>query len=285
MFGGGDIQPKNKPCREHVPRQTIAFGRATGHILRLACQRSVPPPPSKNSKQLAGSKKAKLQRIIAALKAAHGPVDPPPARTAFALILWEKVAYLANDAKRRAAYRALEQRVGLTPAAILAAKGSELEAICALGGAVGFAERARSMQDSAVLVLDEFDGDLDALLSRSVINAKRALMRFRGVGEPGAERILLLTRLQQVLPLDSNGARTMVRLGYGADDKSYARMYRSVAAAARSELLGDFDWLVDAHVYLRHHGQEVCKTSAPHCEACPVRGDCAYGSPQRGKHG
>lgn len=233
-------------------------------------------PPSKNSKQPPSSKAAKLARIVSALKESYGPVAPPPAPSAFAVVLWEKVAYLAPDAKRVAAFRALEKHVGLTPQAILAAKRNDLEAICALGGAVGVAERARSMHDSAALVLDEFDGDLDAILTRPIAESKRALMRFYGVGEPGAERILLLTRSQKVLPLDSNGARTMVRLGYGADDKNYTRMYRSVAEAARPELVDDFDWLIDAHVYLRHHGQELCKTSAPRCEACSVRGDCGF---------
>jgi endonuclease-3 len=222
-----------------------------------------------------------LSRIVAILKDAYGPIAPPPASTAFALILWEKVAYLATDAQRIAAFRALTERVGLTPGAILAAKRNDLEAICALGGAVGVAERAKSMHDSAALVLDEFDGDLDSVLTRPIVDAKRSLMRFYGVGEPGAERILLLRRAHQVLPLDSNGARTMIRLGYGADDKSYTRMYRSVADGARPELVGDFDWLIDAHVYLRHHGKEVCKTSVPRCEACAVRVQCAFGKSKR----
>lgn len=239
-------------------------------------------PPSKNSKQPPSSKAAKLARIVAALKASYGPVSPPPAPSAFAVVLWEKVAYLAPDAKRVAAFRALEKRVGLTPHAILAAKRHDLEAICALGGAVGVAERAKSIHDSAALVLDEFDGDLDAVLTRPIAEAKRALMRFYGVGEPGAERILLLTRSHKVLPLDSNGARAMVRLGYGADDRNYTRMYRSVSEAARPELVDDFDWLIDAHVYLRHHGQDLCKTSAPRCELCVLRADCAYAVARRG---
>jgi len=134
-----------------------------------------------------------------------------------------KVAYLATDAKRLAAFRALEQRVGLTPADILSAKRNELEAVCAFGGAVGIAERAKSMHDSAALVLDEFDGDL------------------------------------------------------------YTRMYRSVAEASRAELVDDFAWLTDAHVYLRHHGQELCKTSAPRCEACAVRAECSFGSRHKSK--
>ncbi len=102
--------------------------------------------PLKNSKKL-----TKLARIIDALREAYGRVASPPAPSAFALILWEKVAYLAPDAKRLAAFRALESRVGLTPEAILAAKRNELEAICMLGGAVAFSDRAKSMQDSAAL--------------------------------------------------------------------------------------------------------------------------------------
>jgi endonuclease III len=68
----------------------------------------------------------------------------------------------------------------------------------------------------------------------------------------------------------------MVRLGYGTDHKNYSTMYRSVREAAASELRDDFDWLIDAHLVLRRHGQEVCKASTPRCEMCSVRGDCAY---------
>jgi endonuclease III len=38
-----------------------------------------------------------------------------------------------------------------------------------------------------------------------------------------------------------------------------------------------FDWLTDAHLLLRRHGQGICKTNAPRCEACVLRRDCAFG--------
>ena len=123
---------------------------------------------------------------------------------------------------------------------------------------------------------DEFGGSLDSVLRLPQREAMRAVQRIYGIGEPGAERILLLMRAQRVLPLDSNGARTMVRLGYGADHKNYSTMYRSVRDAAAKELRDDYDWLIDAHLVLRRHGQDICKTSAPRCEMCSVRGECAY---------
>src|SRR5258708_35285427 len=79
--------------------------------------------------------KSKLAQIVDRLRAHYGPQSPPPARSAFELILWEKVAYLADDEKRAAAFQALRKRIGLTPKAILAADPSELREIAALGGA------------------------------------------------------------------------------------------------------------------------------------------------------
>ncbi len=223
-----------------------------------------------------GRKASKLARVIDALRTYYGRVAPPPAADAFALVLWEKVAYLADDEKRRKAFELLERRVGLTPDAVLAAPRGLLLEIAATGGSIEAAKRAENMRIAAELVVGEFDGSLDNVVTLPLRDAKRALQKIYGIGEPGAEKILLLTRAHRVLPLDSNGVRTMVRIGYGASHKNYSTMYRSVVDAARPELVDDTDWLIDAHVLLRHHGQQLCKTSTPRCESCPVATLCAY---------
>src|SRR3954469_16789740 len=155
-----------------------------------------------------------LPRIIEHLAAEYGALAPPPADSAFALVLWEKVAYLAPDARRLEAFELLRLRVGLTPQAILAATPKTLHEIASVGGKVGVAERVRHMQDAAFLVVDEFGGSLDNVLHLPLREAKRALRRIYGIGEPGAEKILLLMRAHAALPLDSNGARTLARIGY-----------------------------------------------------------------------
>ena len=225
---------------------------------------------------MTGRSLPRLRRVVARLLEQHGRQSPPPADTAFALVLWEKVAYLAPDERRAKAFEMLRKRVGLTPLAILAAQPSILREIAGAGGKVEIEKRVQNMQVAAALVMDEFGGSLDTVLRQPQRDAMRELQRIYGIGEPGAERILLLMRAQRVLPLDSNGVRTMVRLGYGADDKNYSRMYRSVRDAAAKELHDDFDWLIDAHLVLRRHGQDVCKTSAPRCEMCSVRAECAF---------
>jgi endonuclease III len=225
---------------------------------------------------MATRSRIKLRRIVALLRKEYGPAAPPPVSTAFELVLWEKVAYLATDERRALAFKALRKRVGTTPQAIIDADPTLLREIAAIGGGIEIEARARRMQDAAAFVLDELGGSLDAVLTRPPRDAMGALQQIYGIGEPGAERILLLMRAQKVLPLDSNGARTLCRIGYGSDNKNYATMYKSVRAATAPELVADFDWLIDAHLLTRRHGQEVCKTTSPHCEVCVLNAECNY---------
>jgi endonuclease III len=234
--------------------------------------RIVPPMPRKDA--------AGLSRIVAALLDQHGKIPAPPPTNAFEHVLWEKVAYLASDDVRARAFEELRTRVGLSPRAILDAKPSTLSQIVRIGGAIGVEDRVRHMQDAAAFVADTFDGSLDKALRLPRRDAMRALRKIHGVGEPGAEKILLLTRTERILALDSNGARVLVRIGYGADDRNYSAMYRSVREATTAELVPRFDWLIDAHLVLRRHGQTICKTSAPRCAECSVRAECAFAGAQ-----
>jgi len=216
---------------------------------------------------------SKLRSLLGELKRQHGSVAPPPATNAFQLVAWEKVAYLATDEKRAAAFRRLERDVGLTPRAVLAAKRSVVIDALESGG-INAVERANNLIDAAEFAVAEFDGSLDAACALPMNEAKRVLKRIRGIGDPGAEKILLLTRHQPVLGVDSNGLRVLTRLGYGAAGKTYSATYKSATTAALAELGTNLDVVTEAHVLLRHHGQTVCKTSAPKCGACSIRAKC-----------
>ncbi len=216
----------------------------------------------------------RLPAFVAALRKLYGRPETAEPHGAFELILWENVAYLADDAKRASAFDALRRRVGTTPAKILAAPRAELLAIARAG--ILAADRVEKIREAGRIAMDEFGGDLDGALDGPLPQAKKALKRFPGIGDPGAEKILLLCRKEKALALDSNGLRVLQRLGYGRTDKSYAAAYRSVQEAIRAERKDDFDWLIAAHRLLRRHGQELCKNTRPRCEACPLRENCAY---------
>jgi endonuclease-3 len=212
--------------------------------------------------------------IIARLSSAYDVDDAATVTDPWLLIVRENAAYLADDERREQAMTALEQQVGTDPEQILAAGQDRLEAIT--GHGILAATFAGKLRHCARIVLDEFDGDLRPVLKRPLAQAKKALKRFPGIGDPGAEKILLFCRAYPLLALDSNGLRVLVRLGFAQEMKSYSTTYRLVQQAIEPELRRDFDWLIQAHHLLRRHGQEVCRRSKPECRRCPLTMQCAY---------
>lgn len=214
-----------------------------------------------------------LRDAIEVLRRHYGPPARLPTTDPFELILWENVAYLAPPARRREAFELLENTVGTRPAAILKAKPQVLERVTARG--ILKSTFATKLRDCARIAVDEFGGDVGKAIQGSLDSAKRALRSFPGIGEPGAEKILLFSGRQALLAPDSNGLRVLVRLGFIREDKSYARMYAASREAAK-DLPAKLSAMQDAHLLLQQHGQTLCKRTAPRCEACPLATDCAY---------
>lgn len=214
--------------------------------------------------------------IVTKLRKFYGPPQPPKITEALELILWENVAYLADDEKRAVAFAALKKRVGTRANQIFKASQQELENITRLGGIVPEL-RAQRLRQIAETVLFIFKDDLAAELKKPLLQAKKSLKRFPAIGDPGAEKILMLTRSYPVLALESNGLRVLLRLGFAEERKSYAASYRGVQQALAGHLPADYDALIAAHQLLRQHGQELCKRSRPLCDAgCPLTAACRY---------
>jgi endonuclease III len=219
----------------------------------------------------------RLQSIVATLTKHHGKPAPHPAgRDPLALIFWEIVAYLSDDDTRLVAFTALRERVGLSAVGVCKASPATLAAICRMGGAVEPERRARRLQEVAALALEEFDGDLTQLLGWEYKKACSALRKFPSVGEPGADRILMLCGSHAVLGLDSNALRVLCRIGYGTESRNYTKTYRESRDAAMAELPGQAGALATASLLFRAHGQATCKTSAPRCEECKLTSSCRW---------
>ncbi|HKV38362.1 MAG TPA: hypothetical protein VJX67_04050 [Blastocatellia bacterium] len=221
-----------------------------------------------------------FQKRIAVLEKHYGRPDPPAVTDPFEMILLENAAYLVSDERRLIAFERLKSDIGTSPTDILTASDEALYQAAKLGGMLPEG-RIEKLRRSARIALHELRGELNASLALPLPKAKRALMKFPGIGEPSAERILLFNRSYRVLGLDSNGLRVLLRLGYGSENKNYSAAYRSATQAVTPELKDDYDWLIRAHQLLRRHGQTMCKTSAPRCPECPVARQCEYVSLQR----
>ena len=137
-------------------------------------------------------------------------------------------------------------------------------------------ERANKLLEAAEIAREVGLAELRRLAKQGGPAARKVLKRFPGVGEPGADKLLLAAGGAVALAPESNGLRVLVRLGYAKEDRSYAKTYRSAAEAVAPELPGDRTWLVAAHQLLRRHGQETCRRSEPRCDLCPLARVCAY---------
>jgi endonuclease III len=208
---------------------------------------------------------------LAKLYPAEEPLTDP-----FEIVVWENIAYLADDDKRSEAFEELRKRVGLKPKEIRKAPRSLLEAIARKGG-IHADLRAERLHEAAELAIEHCGGDvLAALTVLPSAKARTMLKKFPAIGDPGADRILLLAGVSAEPALDSNGLRVITRLGFCAEEKSYSATYRNARKAILKEGKTDRAWLIRLDQSARAHGKLLCRRNDPQCLACPLEAGCAF---------
>ena len=204
------------------------------------------------------------------------PLYPQPAMLddPLAQVLWENIGYLIDDERRAVLFAEFEDRVGLDAQAILDAPGDVLLDIASRGG-MNPEVRVERWRTIGALAGPDLAATLRGL---PVAKARSLLKTFPVIGDPGADKILLFSDIAPRPSLDSNGLRTLVRLGYVADDANYGRAYRAGVALLVGQS-GEVEWLKSAYLVLRDHGRALCKRAAPLCTACPLDAFCAHFQP------
>ncbi len=220
-----------------------------------------------------------FKKLIAKLKKAYGDPALPPARGPFELVMWENACYLLPDERRALVFEGLRQQVGMNADAIWKADKEILMPLAKMGG-MRPETRVFRWREIARITLSQFAGDLDSILQLPYAKAKKALHQFPNIGEPGADKILMMCGMSDGLPLESNGLRVLERVGYGRAQKNYGATYRSVQEALGGQLPHDAAALTRAHLLLRYHGKTVCRTNRPLCEECALASECAYAAKQ-----
>jgi endonuclease III len=216
-----------------------------------------------------------FKKLLARLTRHYGAPELPPAKGPFELVLWENACYLLPDSRRLAVFEGLRDRVGLNADAIWHADRDTLLELAKMGG-MRPETRVFRWLEIARIVRTQFEGDLDRILKLPYAQAKRALHQFPNIGEPGAEKILMQCGMAEGLPLESNGCRVLLRIGFGREQRNYGAAYRSIQEALAGQLPRDAASLTRAHFLLRQHGKETCKTSGPACGDCCAVDLCAY---------
>lgn len=214
-----------------------------------------------------------LKTAVGALARLYRP--PKPLTDPLQIIVWENIGYLIPDETRAELFAEFGKTVGFDAKAMASAQQSVLAQIATRGG-LQPGQRVQRWREIARLILVEAGGDLKRTLKSLPLPKARALLKkFPAIGEPGADKVLLFSGVAAVPTLESNGLRTLVRLGFAREEKSYGATYKG-AARALAEGAPDRKWLMTAYAALREHGKTLCKRSKPLCLACPLDKECAH---------
>lgn len=219
-----------------------------------------------------------LRAAVATLAKLYRP--RPALRDPLQIILWENIGYLIDDERRAALFDEFATRVGLSAGAIAKAKDSVLVDIAKRGG---MNPRVRVERWRTIGAIASTHGDLKvALRALPAPKARALLKKFPAIGDPGADKILLFSGIEVRPALESNGLRTMLRLGLAPVGRSYAASYDAAVDVLGRDGEGTQAWYMRAYGVLRAHGQALCKRSAPQCVACPLDSSCAHVMPASG---
>jgi endonuclease-3 len=198
------------------------------------------------------------------------PTDP------YELIVYTNCGYPPSQDNCLRGFEALKSSVGLSTGALLAASDRLLARVLRAGGIVPEL-RASRLKLIARLVTEDFGGDLRSALSFSK-EGRKALKRFPTIGDPGVDKILLFCADAPVAAVPSNCLHVPLRLGLGAERAHYAASYRSVQEELTRLLPREAGARKRAYLIFRHHGQQLCRRTAPLCDRCPVAPRCPYWS-------
>lgn len=213
--------------------------------------------------------------ILKKLTELYGVQSPEWPTDPYQFLVWWHCGYPASDERCAKGWQALTQEIGIEPRDLLAATPAKLAAALRNGGMVPEL-RATRLNEIAAKVQNEFAGDLRSALVGSVDEARRVLKRFPNIADPGADRILLFADVAPVAAVPSNCPHVLVRAILGQERQNYGVTYREAQQAVEEGVPRTISARQQAYLFVKKHGQEICKRSNPKCDRCVLSDSCAY---------
>jgi endonuclease III len=197
------------------------------------------------------------------------PVDP------YEFLIWWYCGYPASDRACGKGWERLRSDIGVEPEKLLKATPAKLASALRAGGM--FPDlRAERLQETAMRTLHQFGGDLRAVLTGPIAQARKTLKSFHSIAEPGADRILLFAGIAPLAAVPSNCVHVLIRVLSGKEGQNYSANYREAQRWIAASVPKTLAARTRAYLLLKQHGQTLCKATKPKCEECPVASKCAY---------
>jgi endonuclease-3 len=189
-----------------------------------------------------------------------------PFKTLIVTIISQNTA----DRNTARAFERLSKRFEIKPEALAKAENSQIEETLHVAGL--YKNKAKTIKTVSTIILEQFHGSVQPILSLPLEEARKTLMALPGIGPKTADVVLLFSAKQPTIPVDTHVNRVAKRLGFAPANGDYDAVRTSLQS-----LYNPRDYLA-VHVLLIAHGRRYCKARRPLCEQCPVNMHC----PSRG---
>lgn len=213
-----------------------------------------------------------LHEAYERLFAAYGPQHWWPGETKFEILVG--TVLVQNTAWRNVekAIVNLRENGVLTPKKLHALPVEELSELIRPAGY--YKVKAQRLRNLLKLVVEQYDGDLEAMFDGPQDVLREELLAVSGIGPETADAILLYVGEKPAFVVDTYAHRVLARHGW----VEYEADYHSIQEQFVRELPAEPRLYNEYHALLVKVGKEHCKT-APQCDGCPLHEMLPEGGP------
>ncbi|MGQ9507006.1 MAG: endonuclease III domain-containing protein [Candidatus Bathycorpusculaceae bacterium] len=185
-----------------------------------------------------------------------------PFKTLIVTIISQNTA----DRNTAKAFENLSKRFRIKPEVLANAETSQIEECLKVAGL--YRNKAKIIKQVSKIILEEFHGTLNPILSLPFEEARKTLLKLPGVGPKTADVLLLFCSEKPTIPVDTHVNRVAKRLGLAPKEGNYETVRQSLQS-----LYNPKEYLA-VHILLILLGRKYCKARNPLCRHCPIKTLC-----------
>jgi endonuclease-3 related protein len=205
-----------------------------------------------------------IQEVYDRLLAAFGPQRWWPGDSPFEVVVG---AVLVQNTAWRNVERAianLRDADLMTPRKLFAMPEAELAELIRPAGY--YQVKLRRLRNLLKLIVEQYDGSLDAMFESGVYSLREELLGVSGIGPETADAILLYAGNLPTFVVDTYTHRILARHGW----IGYESDYHEIKDHFEASLPADAALYNEYHALLVRLGKDYCRKTSPKCELCPL---------------
>ncbi|HLA84035.1 MAG TPA: endonuclease III domain-containing protein [Thermoguttaceae bacterium] len=204
-----------------------------------------------------------LQEVYRRLFDAYGPQHWWPGQSPFEVVVGAVLVQNTNWKNVEQAIANLRDADLLSPRALFDTPVEELAELIRPAGY--YRIKARRLSNLVRMIVEEYDGDLDAMFAAGAATLREKLLEVNGVGPETADSILLYAGNLPVFVIDGYTYRVMTRHGWIEPEIDYHGLQEHF----ETHLPQDVVLYNEFHALLVRVGHLHCRKT-PKCDGCPL---------------